>query len=109
MSKTLIASAIIGALVGFAPMAAFAENPVFGNTKHKILSPTGMKKVTGLGYYADYYGNRGRTYLAYADNYAAWGDYYDSYSAERSYYGAAYNYAKAATTQFYYAWYYAGY
>jgi len=106
-SKTLAALAIIGG-VALAPACAWAENPVFGNAKHKTLTTTSMKKVVGQGYYADSWGRSGRRALDNADYFAYYGIVYNSFSYENYYYWNAYQWAKKATNRLYNAWYYAG-
>lgn len=106
-SNKLAAWAIIGAVV-LAPASAWAENPVFGNAKHKTLTTTSMKKVVGQGYYADYWGRSGRQALDNADYFAYYGIVYNSYANENYYYWNAYKWAKAAANRLYNAWYYAG-
>jgi hypothetical protein len=108
-SKKLIGWAVIGATLALAPVPALADNPIFGNAKHKILTAPAMKKVTGQGPTADYYGRLGRQALANADWFAYYGIVYNSYSNENYYYWNAYSWARTAANRLYNAWYWAGY
>ena len=98
----------VGAAVAFVPLPAFAENPVFGNAKHKTLTAPALKKVTGQGYYADQWGRSGRKALANSDYWAYYGIVYNGFNAEDTYYWNAYVWATRAANRLYNAWYYAG-
>jgi hypothetical protein len=109
MSRTtLIASALVGAGLMLAPLAASAESPVFGTAKRVTLTPTAMEQVTGQGATADYYGQKGYNKLSKALDAAYWGLYYNGFNKENKFYQSAYNKALKAAEQLYWAWYYAG-
>lgn len=107
-SKKLMIGALVGVVLVLAPVSALAENPVFGNVKHKTLTAPALKKVTGQGPVADYYGRLGRQALANSDYWAYYGIIYNGFNAEDTYYWNAYVWANRAANRLYSAWYYAG-
>src|SRR5438045_8836765 len=108
-ANRVIAWAAVAAVLALAPMPAMADNPVFGNAKHKTLTAPALKKVVGSGPTADYWGRLGRQALANSDYWAYFGVVYNSYSAENTYYWRAYQWAQIASGRLYNAWSYAGY
>lgn len=88
----------LGTLV-FGPSAQAAEtNPLLAGTAGATaLNEDQMKDVQGSGYWANYYGSRGLSYLGYAKTYGEYARYTApaNSTSEYTYYGYA---ASAATT-----------
>jgi hypothetical protein len=98
---------LVGVSVALVSAPAFAESP-FGDAKRVTLAPTTMEAVTGQGYNADYYGQKGYDRILNAEYFAYWGIYYNSFGDEDYYYWNAYKQAKKAAKQLYKAWSWAG-
>jgi hypothetical protein len=109
MLKKAIVSAVLGAALAVAPLAASAESP-FGGAKRVTLNQNQMKKVTGQGAIADGYGYRGYVALLNAETFAYYALYtYNSFYYEDYYYWLAYKQANKARNQLYKAWQWAGF
>lgn len=94
---TYIASMVIAST----PVLA-GDNPIFGKAHVTINTPTVNKHIRGKGYYADLYGYYGSFYSNLAAGYGMIGQEYKDAS---SYY-TAFSYSRAATQDFYNAYYF---
>jgi hypothetical protein len=109
-SSALTALALtLGVLSQTAQASAAEANPLLGKSAQATaLSADQMQNVQGTGYWANYYGSLGLTYLGYAKTtgyYARWNAPANSYS-EYSNYSYAKSYATTAATYFGWANYY---
>jgi hypothetical protein len=97
---SLASMAIISGLVSLsAPANATEANPLLGSTANApALTADQMDKVQGTGYWANYYGNLGLTYLGYASGTAYYARWYAAHNSSSEYngYNKAGSYAKTA-------------
>ena len=83
--RLVISSLLVAGLLGSS--GAYAASPIFGTAAITPTTSTENKMIVGKGYYADYYGSIGISYLNYSSAYASYGDYTSAgYYAYEAYY-----------------------
>lgn len=106
LSLVAAAGLSLSALVLGSSVQAAETNPLLsGNAGATALNEDQMKDVQGSGYWANYYGSRGLSYLGYAKTYGEYARYSApaNSTSEYTYYGYAASAATTAASYFNYA------